>query len=547
MPTQIKRFGIITLIGLFTAVFLSGCNPNGAAAKRNLLVYCSEGSPETFNPQLSTSGTTFDASSRTLYNRLVEFKPGTTDIQPALATSWQISKDGLEYTFHLRKMVNFHTTKYFQPTRTFNADDVLFTFERQRNPIHPYHNISKLRFGYFQSMGLSQLIKSIDKLDQYTIKFSLNRAESPFLATMAMDFASIISAEYADELLKKNTPELLDTMPIGTGPFQLIRYQPDAFIRYRAHPHYWQGKQKLENLVFAITPNPSLRFARMVAGECDVMSNPLPIHIGVASQQPHMRVMSEPGLNIAYLALNTSKRPFDNVLVRRALNYAINKEAIIKAVYQQTATPAKTTIPPSMWAYDKTLSKQEYSLQKARNLLSQAGYANGFKMKIWTMSAQRAYNPNAKKMAELIQQDLKKIGITVEIVTYEYTTFLYKTRAGEHHAALMGWISDNGDPDNFFTPLLSCAGTQSGTNTSLWCDQNFNEIIQQARAISSTERRKRLYQKAQSIFVEASPWVPIAHATQHVIISPRVKNFKIIPAGGVYFNNVFLSKISSGE
>ncbi|MGX5201334.1 ABC transporter substrate-binding protein [Aliikangiella sp. IMCC44632] len=512
-----------------------------------MLIYCSEGSPETFNPQLSTSGTTFDASSRTLYNRLVEFIPGTTNIKPALASRWSVSKNGKEFTFFLRKDVEFHSNKLFTPSRPLNADDVLFSFNRQRLPDHPFHNISNLRFGYFNSMALDKLIEDIIKIDEYTVKFKLSRSESPFLATLAMDFASILSAEYAQNLLANNTPQHIDNQPIGTGPFQLIRYQPDAYIRFRAHQEYWQGKPELENLVFAITPDPSLRFARMIAGECDVMANPLPVHIDVASSHKNLKVLSDPGLNVAYLSLNTRKAPFNNLKVRQAINLAIDKKSIISTVYQNTATVAKSPIPPSIWSYDPRLQDYGFNLATAKRLMQEAGYEQGFDMQIWTMSAQRAYNPNAKKMAELIQQDLRQLNINVSISTFEFGTFLYNTRRGQHHAALMGWISDNGDPDNFFSPLLSCSATISGTNSAFWCDPNFDQLIDIARALTLKEDRIQLYKKAQQVFINNAPWVPIAHSTQHSIINKRVENFQIIPAGGVYFGGVTLKALQASQ
>ncbi len=543
MSYSVKKLIAFSYANIVCALLMGGCSYQDASkVKQNVLVYCSEGSPETFNPQLSTSGTTFDASSRTIYNRLVEFTPGSTLLKPALATSWEVSKNGKEYIFNLRKGVKFHRNEWFSPSRDFNADDVIFSFQRQWLKTHPYHDVSKLSYGYFESMGLRGLITKIEKIDEYRVKFTLERSESPFLATIAMDFASILSAEYATTLLEKKMPESIDTHPIGTGPYQLTRYQPDAFIRYQAHPNYWQGEQKLKEIVFAITPSASLRFARMVAGECDVMANPLPVHINVAKQQENMQVLSEPGLNVSYLALNTQKPPFDQAIVRQAINHAINKESIIRTVYQNTATKAKGPIPPNMWAYNNSFPGYEFDPDKARELLEIAGFENGFSMNIWTMSAQRAYNPNAKKMAELIQQDLKQVGINVSISTFEFGTFLYKTQHGEHHSSLMGWISDNGDPDNFFSPLLSCAATLSGTNAAFWCNPRFNQLLQQARSITDIEERKKFYQKAQIIYQQSAPWVPIAHATQHIIINPRVKNFKIIPAGGIYFGDVYLAK-----
>ncbi len=527
----------------FTVLLASGCQyQKKTDVKENVLVYCSEGSPQTFNPQLSTSGTTFDASSRTLYNRLVEFRQGTTYIEPGLAESWQISSDGREYTFNLRKGVKLHQTEYFVPSRDFNADDVIFSFERQRDKTHPFHKVSNLSYNYFESMELTSLIQKIEKISEYQVKFYLSRAESPFLATLAMDFASILSEEYAAELLSEGAPEQLDLKPVGTGPFKLVRYQPDAYIRYRAHSDYWRGKEKLENLVFAITPDPSLRFARLVAGECDVMANPLPVHISSAHNFKYAKVLSSAGLNVSYLAMNMLKTPFNSLKVRLALNHAIDKKAIIKAVYKQTATTAKNPIPPNMWSYDDSIDDYPYAPDIARKLLEEAGFEDGFDMTIWTMSAQRAYNPNAKKMAELIQEDLKAIGVRVKIESYEYGTFLNKVRQGQHHSALMGWIGDNGDPDNFFTPLLSCGGTITGTNASNWCEPDFSRLIHLARSQTKLRKRVNHYREAQELFKYYSPWVPIAHATQHAIINPRVKNFHIIPAGGVHFSGVYLDK-----
>ena len=237
--------------GLLAATALSA--PTAASAKT--LVYCSEGSPEGFNPSLYTSGTTFDASSRQVFNRLVQFKRGTTTIVPGLATSWDVSADGTEYTFNLRKGVKFHSSDDFTPTREFNADDVIFTFMRQFDKEHPYHGVSGGSYEYFNGMSMPDLIKDIVKVDDYTVKFVLNRPEAPFIANMAMDFASVLSAEYADAMMEAGTPENVDLNPIGTGPFQLVQYQKDAVIRYKAFPEYWEGKAAIDNLIFAITPD----------------------------------------------------------------------------------------------------------------------------------------------------------------------------------------------------------------------------------------------------------------------------------------------------
>ncbi|MCO7225448.1 ABC transporter substrate-binding protein [Pleionea sp. CnH1-48] len=538
-----------SMLAVFVLLSLTSCGDDAIMqqAMASTLVYCSEASPETFNPQTTTSGSTFDASARPLYNRLVEFKPGTLEVLPSLAKTWKVNSKGTVYTFELRKNVHFHTTPWFSPTRPFNADDVIFSFNRQRRSQDPFHVSSQQDFPYFETQGLNDLIVDIKKLDNYRVQFKLSKTTSPFLSILAMEFASILSAEYAEQLLEKNAIDNLSSKPIGTGPFKLKRYQPDAFIRYEAHEHYWKTKEKLKHLVFAITPDPYLRFARLTAGECDVMSNPLPVHLSALAKEDDLNILSTPGLNIAYWAFNTRKPPLDNPLVRKALSHAVNREAIIKAVYRGSAEIAKNPIPPGMWSYNHSIEDHEYDPQYARNLLYRAGYPDGFSLDIWAFSEQRSYNPNSRKTAELIQQDLRKIGLTVKIVNLELATLLKKVRQGEHKTALLGWVADNGDPDNFLGTLLSCEATKSGQNSSFWCNEEFDSIIKDARSIHSKRQRTKLYKRAQSIFKKEAPWMTLAHTRQTLILRDRVKNLVMSPAGGVSFSKVELAEAKQEE
>ena len=234
----------------FAAALMAATVLTGVANAKTL-VYCSEGSPEGFDPGLYTAGTTFDAASRTVYNRLVEFKHGSTEIEPGLAESWTASDDGTEYTFKLRPGVKFQTTEFFTPTRDFNADDVVFSFERQLNADNPWNKyVEGGAYEYADGMGFPDLIKSVEKVDDLTVKFTLNRPEAPFLADLAMDFASILSKEYADKLAADGNMEQMNQMPLGTGPFAFVAYQPDAVIRYKANDGLlaWQGSHRRSGL-----------------------------------------------------------------------------------------------------------------------------------------------------------------------------------------------------------------------------------------------------------------------------------------------------------
>jgi dipeptide transport system substrate-binding protein len=512
---------------------------SGAMAKT--LVYCSEGSPEGFNPSLYTAGTTFDASSRQIFNRLVEFERGTTKITPALAESWEVSPDGLEYTFRLREGVAFQTTENFTPSREFNADDVLYSFGRQWSAEHPYHDVSGGSYEYFNGMGMGDLIKDIVRVDDHTVKFVLNQPEAPFIANMAMDFASIMSAEYAEKMMEAGTPEKVDLEPVGTGPFQLVAYQKDAVIRYKAHPDYWAGKAPLDNLIFAITPDPSVRWQKVQAGECHVMPYPNPADLEAIDAHEDVELMRQEGLNVGYLAFNTEKKPFDDKRVRQALNMAINKQAIIDVVFQGAGKAAKNPIPPTIWSYNDDTSDYPYDPERAKAMLAEAGVTD-LKTDVWAMPVQRPYNPNARRMAELIQADWAKVGVEAEIVSFEWGEYLDRSKKGEHETVLLGWTGDNGDPDNFLYVLLGCEAAKSGPNRARWCHQTFDDLLVQAKRTTDVGQRTDLYEAAQLVFKEEAPWVTIAHSVVFKPVRNEVVDFRIDPFGGHVFYGVDLKE-----
>ena len=510
------------------------------AASAQTLVYCSEGSPEGFDPALYTAGTTFDASSHTVYNQLVEFETGTTETRPGLAESWEVSEDGMQVTMTLRPGVQFHSNDMFTPTREFNADDVIFTFERQMDEANPYFSYAG-SWEYFNSMSMPDLLESIEKVDDMTVRFNLTRAEAPFLANLAMDFASILSKEYADAMQEAGTPEMLNQRPIGTGPFQFVDYQTDAVIRYSANPNYWEdGVPKVENLVFAITPDPSVRYQRLQAGECHVMPYPAPADIQAMQDDESINVMEQEGLNVGYLAYNTTQAPFDQAEVRKALNMAIDKEAIIDVVFQGSGQIAKNPIPPTMWSYNDAVEDDAYDPEAARQMLEEAGVTD-LSMKIWAMPVQRPYNPHARRMAELIQEDFAEVGVDVEILSYEWGEYLERSSAEDRDGAvLLGWTGDNGDPDNFLGVLLGCDGV-GGANRAQWCYEPFQELITQAKA-GTQEERTPLYEEAQVVFKEQAPWATIAHSTVFMPMRNEVEGYVVHPLGGHIFDDVSIAE-----
>lgn len=510
------------------------------AVSAKTLVYCSEGSPENFYPGVNTTGTSFDVTTQ-VYNTIVEFERGGTKVVPGLAEKWDISADGTVYTFHLRKGVKWHSTsKSFKPTRDFNADDFIFMLERQWKESDPFFKVTSQNHSYFNDMGMPKLLKSVDRIDEYTVKITLNQAEAPFLANLAMQYAGIQSKEYAIAMLKAGTPEKVDQDPIGTGPFYLVQYQKDAVIRFKAFPQYWGGKAKIDDLVFAITPDASVRWAKLQKGECHVMPYPNPADLDAIRKDPNVQVLEQPGLNVGYLSYNTTKKPFDDVRVRKALNMAINKKAIIDGVYLSTGVAAKNPIPPTMWSYNNAVKDDPYDPEAARKLLAQAGFPDGFSTDLWAMPVQRPYNPNAKRIAELMQADLAKINVKAEIKSFEWGEYRKRLQAGEHQMGMLGWTGDNGDPDNFLYTLLGCASAKSasGSNISKFCHQPYEDLVLKAKSTTKQADRDALYKKAQVIFKEQAPWFTIAHAVQLKPVRKEVVDFKLSPFGRHTFYGV---------
>ncbi|MBU3739811.1 MAG: ABC transporter substrate-binding protein [Rhodoferax sp.] len=516
--------------GLLGAVALAALTALAPASAKTL-VYCSEGSPENFYPGINTTGTSFDANSQ-IYSRLVDFERGGTAVVPGLAERWTVSPDGREYTFFLRKGVKWHSNKNFKPTRDMNADDIIFAIERQWKENHPYFKVTSPNHSYFQDMRMDKLIKSVDKINDLTIKITLNKSDAPFLSGWAMEYAGIQSKEYADAMLKAGTPEVIDQEPIGTGPFYLVQYQKDAIIRYKAFQEHWAGKPKIDDLVFSITPDAAVRWAKLQKGECHVMPYPAPADLDAMRKHPRVTVLEQPGLNVGYLAYNTTKKPFDDVRVRKAINMAINKQAIIDAVYLSSGVAAKNPIPPTQWSYNNAIKDDPFDPAAAQKLLAAAGYPNGFSTDLWAMPVQRPYNPNAKRIAELMQADLAKIGVKAEIKSFEWGEYRKRMQAGEHQMGMLGWTGDNGDPDNFLHTLLGCdAAKTDGSNVAKFCHQPFEDLVLKAKSISSTAERTKLYEQAQVIFKEQAPWFTIAHAVQLKPVRKEVIDFKLSPFG----------------
>lgn len=449
-----------------------------------------------------------------------------------------MSDDGRELTFYLRKDVKFHAAPDFTPTRNLNADDVIYTFDRMRNPTHPYHKQGGANYQYYESMEMNKIIVQIVRVDDYTVRFKLDRPEAPILANLAMEFASITSKEYAEHLIAKKKQPTFDSLPVGTGPFQFVGYDKNKVVHFARFANYFGGPAKIEKLDFVVVLDGSQRAKKLIDGTCDIIASPLYEDIALLKKTPNVKVTSQPGLNIFYLAFNVTKAPFDKPEVRQAISHALNKSSYIQAAFKGFAQVAKNPIPPIMWGFNKTIQDYDYDLTTAKDLMKKAGYAKGFTTSLSYMSESRPYNPNGLQVAQLMAADLAKIGIKLNLVTHPWADYLNKARKHEFDILQMGWTGDNGDPDNFFNVLLSCAGVEGGTNYSGWCDKRFSFLTGRARVTTNIVQRTRFYEEAQKIFKQQAPWVTIAHTTVFRAMKTEVEGYRMSPFGVDTFQSV---------
>ncbi|KHJ66853.1 ABC transporter substrate-binding protein, partial [Pantoea rodasii] len=264
-------------------------------------VYCVNGTVNTFNPQMVSSGLVVDTLAAQLYDRLLDVDPYTYRLIPDLAQSWEVRDNGATYRFHLRKDVSFQHTNWFKPTRKMNADDVVFSFARMFDRQHPWHNVNGGSYPYFDSLQFSDSVQSVKKLDNDTVEIRLNSPDASFLWHIATHYAPILSQEYADKLTAKGQQEQLDREPVGTGPFQLSEYRTGQYLRLARNPQYWKGVPRLQQVVIDLGVGGTGRLSKLLTGECDVLAYPAASQLSILRDDPRLRMTLRPGMNIAYL------------------------------------------------------------------------------------------------------------------------------------------------------------------------------------------------------------------------------------------------------
>lgn len=517
------RLLALAVLAVFALSLIAGCGGKEAAQteKGTTLVFAQGSDPRGLDPAFVDDG----ESAKVIVNvfeNLVQYKPGSTEIQPGLATEWESSPDGKVWTFKLRQGVKFHDGT------PFNAEAVKFSVERQLPP-------NRTDDMPYASFVFGQVDK-VEVVDEYTVKFILKEPYAPFLANMAMCLAAPIVSPAA---VKKYGDDFIEH-PVGTGPFKFVKWDKGQQIVLERNNEYWGEKAKVDKLVFKFTKENAVRASELMTGAVDAMDGVDPNDVK-RLEEAGMKVIKDPGMNINYFAFFCNKKPFDNPKLRQAVSMAINRDNLTNYLYQGFAQTANGPLPSFMPGYDPNLKPLPYDPEKAKALLKECGYdeAHPLKITIMAYTNPRPYNPvGGEKLAAAIQADLLKVGVQSEIKTYpwkEYKDALFKAEDGD--CFVYGWIGDNGDPDNFLS-LLDSNEIAGSLNAAKYANPRVDQLLKEGRREMDPAKRAKIYSDLQKIILEDAPWVYLTHATMLAAYRPEVQGFAVHPTGVIFFKDV---------
>ncbi|AWE08724.1 ABC transporter substrate-binding protein [Lysinibacillus sp. 2017] len=492
----------------------SGTTDDSSSSTPQVLVFGRGADSVSLDPGIVTDGESFKVT-QNLFETLLNFGEKDTTINPGLAKEWKVSDDGLTYTFQLQEGVKFHDGT------DFNADSVIKNVNRWKGGTED-------DFYYFNSMFKAEgedIIKEVTADGDYTVVFTLSRPQAPFLKNLAMSPFGIASPTEFEK-----TGDKFGDNPVGTGPFKFTEWKRNDSITIEKFADYWQdGLPKLDKVIFRSIPDNSARLNELMAGNIDLADGVNPSDGKMVEGNSELQLIERPSMNIGYLGLTNTRAPFDNKLVRQAVNYAIDKQAIVDAFFEGRAEVAVNPMPSSISGYNDALSPYPYDPAKAKSLLAEAGY-DGKEIELWAMPVPRPYMPDGAKVAEVIQKNLEDVGMKSKIVTFEWATYLEKAKNGEADAFMLGWTGDNGDADNFIYTLLDKDNIGSN-NYAFYSNDEVHDLLIKAQSETDENVRNDLYKKAQEIIHDDAPWVPLAHSTPLLAAKAGVKGFVPHPTG----------------
>ncbi|MFA1820975.1 ABC transporter substrate-binding protein [Virgibacillus oceani] len=497
-----------------------GSSDEGSNDEEQILVFA-RGGDSTSLDFASVSDGESSRVTKNIFESLLNYERDSFEIVPGLAHDWEVSEDGLEYTFYLEEDVKFHDGT------DFNAEAVKINFERWSDREHEYaflddgyiYPLYETMFGGVKG-GEGHVIDEINVISDHEIEFVLNRPLGSFLQNLAMHYFAITSPAALDEY----GPDIGEN-PVGTGPFKFVSWEKDSQIILEKNEDYrMEGLPKLDRVIYQVIPDNGARVIALRSGEVDIIDDVNPDEAEGIESDDDLELYARNENNIGFLGFNVEKPSLDDKLVRQAITHAIDTQSIVDALYAGYATPAVNLIPPNYLGHNDDIEGYEYNTEKAKELLADAGYEDGLELDLWVMPVSRPYMPDPERVAEIVQNNLGEVGITTNIVREEWAPYLEKTSNGEQELYLLGWSGSNGDPDYFFNSLLH-GDAIGGENRTFYKNEEVDELLDQAVETIDQEERAELYKKAQVILHEDAPAVNIVHSTPLVAAKSSVKNF----------------------
>jgi len=507
-----KWYGLAPLLA---ATALALVTPAAAQTPPNVLIVGQIAEPQSLDPQVSTAVNDFRILVN-IYDGLVRYGDGTLEVEPALATDWTISDDGLSYTFNLREGVTFHDGT------PFNAEAVKFNFDRMLDEDHPYYDTGPFPLSFNFSA-----VESVNVIDEHTVEFVLAEPFAPFLSNLAYPTGLIVSPQGV-----MDNVDDYGRNPSGTGPYRFVEWQSNTRVVVEANPDYWDGAPALEAVVFRPITDANTRVAEMLSGGIDVMVEVPPDNVGQFEADAAFQVYEQAGPHVWYVMLNAQHGPFADKLVRQAANYAVNKDALVNDVLQGTATVSDSPIAPAFnWAYNEDLEPYPYDPDMAEQLLSEAGVENPQVTFYVTEGGSGMLDPIT--MGTAIQADLEAVGFDVTIETYEWNTFLGIVNPGlgeDVDMAEMAWMTNDPDVLPFLTLRTGAWPEEGGFNSSYYSNEEVDELLEAARVETDIEARGDLYKQMQEIVYEDAPWIFVANWQQNAVTTEAVQGFSLQPS-----------------
>ncbi len=479
----------------------SGAGAPGAASAQLIVARVKDAVG--LDPATQTDGLSLTIAQEVMQN-LVRFKPGGFDIRPDAATSWKTSPDGKTWTFALAPHLAF------SDGTPLDAKAVKFNFDRWRDSKNAYRG--NFPFGYYASMfggfDAKSAIAGVDAPNATTVVIRMRAPSAPLLHDLAMPSFAIGSPT----AIAKGA-EAFNQSPVGSGPYVVTEWAHDDHITLTANPTFAGPKPAYGTVIIRDIPDQSTSVLSMEKGDVDMLVDPRPDDAKDLGRTPGITLYHPPSNNVTYLALNVEKKPFDNVKVRQAISYAIDKAALAKSFYSEGATVADNWTPVGMLGENPAVKAYPHDVAKAEALLASAGEAH-FATELYYPTSPRPYMPEPQRLAEAIQADLKTVGIDVTLEPFEFGVFLTKIRNGEHPMCLIGWTGDNGDPDNFMYALLDQDSAVKGQaqNYSFWRNPDFHKLMLAGQQTVDPTKRAAIYRAANAMIHDRAPAVPLVHS-----------------------------------